>query len=194
MTTITDLNLQHDLEMTRTTPLVRYRATDLTTLRHRHIGWMLTLLSDSTIAHYEPLPVPPTDTEAPEILATFIRRQSPPDRSVQGWVILENGRKVGVCQLRRSGEGHLVGVSLQPNVRNRGLGTALFKALGDWGLIDGSFVAGEVEDDNLLSHKALQSAGYTARDRYPVVLADGRHTIVTRYEGSVIDLTRTFTV
>jgi GNAT superfamily N-acetyltransferase len=211
MTTLTDLNLSTpmldtiaqplDLELTRTTPAVRYRATELTKLRHHHVGWMLSLLTDSTIAYYEPLPVSPTDEAAADILGSFIERQSPPERIAQGWVILENGRRVGVCQLRRSDEGHLVGVSLQPSARNRGLGTALFKALGAWGLTDGGFVAGEVEDDNVLSHRALQSAGYIARDRYPVVLADGRPTIVTRYEcdaqhadvsaSSFIDLTRT---
>jgi GNAT superfamily N-acetyltransferase len=211
MTTLTDLNIptsmldftaQHlDLQVTPTTPTVRYRATELTKLRHHHVSWMLSLLADATIAFYEPLPVSPTDEAAADILGTFIDRQAPPERNAQGWVILENGRRVGVCQLRRSGEGHLVGVSLQPSARNRGLGTALFKALGSWGLTDGGFVAGEVEDDNVLSHRALQSAGYLARDRYPVVLADGRPTIVTRYEcdaqrasvseSSFIDLTRT---
>jgi GNAT superfamily N-acetyltransferase len=206
MTTITDLNLPTPMLETiamapaRTTPAVRYRATELTKLKHHHVGWMLSLLADATIAFYEPLPVPATDSQAADILGTFINRLAPPEASAQGWVILENGRRVGVCQLRRSGDGYLVGVSLQPTARNRGLGTELFKALGSWGLIDGGFVAGEVEDDNVLSHRALQSAGYTARDRYPVVLADGRATIVTRYENdaqrgqanasSIIDLTR----
>ena len=210
MTTLSDLSFfnptldtmaQHfDVDATPTTPSVRYRATELTKLRHHHVGWMLSLLADATIAFYEPLPVAPTDAAAADILGTFIDRQSPPERNAQGWVILENGRRVGVCQLRRSDEGHLVGVSLEPSARNRGLGTALFKALGEWGLTDGGFVAGEVEDDNILSHRALQSAGYIARDRYPVLLADGRPTIVTRYEAdaqranvsetSFIDLTR----
>jgi GNAT superfamily N-acetyltransferase len=210
MTTITDLNLPTpmletmtqplDLELTRTTPTVHYRATELAKLQHHHVGWMLSLLRDAAIAFYEPLPVPATDRQAAEIVGTFINRLAPPEPSAQGWVILENGRRVGVCQLRRSGEGHLVGVSLQPTARNRGLGTELFKALAGWGLRDGGFVAGEVEDDNLLSHRALRSAGYIAGDRYPIVLADGRATIVTRYEAdaqhanasasSIIDLTR----
>jgi GNAT superfamily N-acetyltransferase len=209
MTTLTDLNLPTpmldtmarplDLERIRKAPAVSYRATELLKLQHHHVGWMLSLMADATIAFYEPLPVPPTTSEAAEILGTFINRQAPPEPTAQGWVILENGRRVGVCQLRRSDEGHLVGVSLQPSARNRGLGTALFEALGAWGLRDGGFVAGEVEDDNVLSHRALQSAGFLARDRYPVVLADGRPTIVTRYEydaqraasaSSIIDLTR----
>jgi GNAT superfamily N-acetyltransferase len=210
MTTLADLTLQRpmldtvtnhlDLAPARKTPAVQYRATELTNLRHHHVSWMLSLLEDTTISYYEPLPVAPTDAEAADIIGGFIDRQTPPERAGQGWVILENGRRVGVCQLRRSGEGHLVGVSLESSARNRGLGTALFKALGDWGLTDGAFVAGEVEDDNVLSHRALQSAGYLAGDRYPVVLANGRPTIVTRYEcdakrgrvsaSSFLDLTR----
>ena len=75
-------------------------------------------------------------------------------------------------------------MSLQPDARERGLGTALFKALGDWGLRDGGFVAGEVEDDNVLSHRAIASAGYDSRDHYTIVLADGRPAMVTRYESS----------
>ena len=176
------LGLREACEAARQTPAVGYAATELLGLQHHHICWMLTLLADPTIAHYEPLPVPPSDPQAAEILGNFINRLSPPRPSAQGWIVLEAGRRVGVCQLRRTGEGHLVGVSLQPDVRNRGLGTALFTALGDWGLRDGGFVAGEVEDDNLLSHNALQSAGYETKDRYAIVLADGRPTMVTRYE------------
>ena len=138
--------------------------------------------TDPTIAHYEPLPVPPSDPQAADILGTFIDRLTPPRPSAQGWVVLEGGQRVGLCQLRRTGEGHLVGVTLEAPARNRGLGTALFKALGDWGLRDGGFVAGEVEDDNVLSHVALDNAGYAEKDRYAIVLADGRPTMVTRYE------------
>ena len=208
MTTLTDLNVPTPMLDTpifetnaqSLTPAVRYRATELAKLQQHHVGWMLSLLADATIAFYEPLPVPVTDSRAVDILSTFINRLTPPEPSAQGWVVLENGRRVGVCQLRRSGEGHMVGVSLQPTARNRGLGTALFTALAGWGLRDGGFVAGEVEDDNVLSHRALQSAGYTSADRYPIVLADGRATVVTRYEAdaqrahasasSIIDLSQ----
>lgn len=176
------LGLHDACETLHKAPSVGYAGTELIGLRHHHICWMLTLLNDPTIAHYEPLPVAPSDPQAAEILGTFVNRLSPPRPSAHGWVVLESGRRVGVCQLRRTGEGHLVGVSLQADVRNRGLGTALFKALSDWGLEDGGFVAGEVEDDNVLSHNALQSAGYTPSDRYAIVLADGRPTMVTRYE------------
>ena len=176
------LGLRDACEALRQTPAVTYESTELIGLQHHHICWMLTLLADPTIAHYEPLPVQPSDPQAAEILGTFINRCTPPRPSAQGWVVLEAGRRVGVCQLRRTGEGHLVGVSLEADVRNRGLGTALFKALGEWGLRDGGFVAGEVEDDNVLSHNALQSANYAPQDRYAIVLADGRPTMVTRYE------------
>jgi RimJ/RimL family protein N-acetyltransferase len=176
------LGLPGACEATRQTPLIGYEATELFGLQHHHICWMLTLLADPTIAHYEPLPVPPSDPQAADILATFIDRLTPARPSAQGWMVLEAGQQVGVCQLRRTGPGHLVGVSLRAEARNRGLGTALFTALSDWGLGDGSFVAGEVEDDNLPSHNALQSAGYTPNDRYAIVLADGRPTTVTRYE------------
>jgi RimJ/RimL family protein N-acetyltransferase len=169
-------------EATRQTPPVGFEATELFGLQHHHICWMLTLLADPTIAHYEPLPVPPSDPQAADILGTFIDRLTPPQPSAQGWVVVEAGQRVGVCQLRRTGDGHLVGVSLEAGARNRGLGTALFKALGDWGLREGGFVAGEVEDDNLPSHNALQSAGYASHGRYAIVLADGRPATVTRYE------------
>jgi len=168
----------------RQTPTVNYDATELLGLEHHHICWMLTLLSDPTIAHYEPMPVPPKDPQAEEILGTFIDRLAPCRRSAQGWLVMEAGQRVGVCQLRRTGEGHLVGVSLQESARKRGLGTALFKALGDWGLRDGGFVAGEVEHDNVLSHGAIVSAGYIPRDHYTIVLADRRPARVTRYENS----------
>ena len=171
-------------QATRLTPVVDYASTELLGLQHHHICWMLTLLADPTIAHYEPLPVPPSDPQAEEILGTFVDRLTPCRRSAQGWVVVEAGQRVGVCQLRRTGEGHLVGVSLQADARERGLGTALFKALGDWGLRDGGFVAGEVEDDNILSHRAITSAGYDSRDQYNIVLADGRSAMVTRYESS----------
>ena len=176
------LGLSHSCEAMRLAPVIGYEATELVGLQHNHICWMLTLLADPTISHYEPLPVPPSDPQAADILGTFIERLAPPRPTAQGWVILEAGERVGVCQLRRTGEGHLVGVSLQADARNRGLGTALFRALGDWGLHDGGFVAGEVEDDNLPSHNALHAAGYTSKDRYAIVLADGRATTVTRYE------------
>ena len=166
----------------RPAPTIDYTATELVGLEHHHLCWLLTLLTDPTIAHYEPLPVPPSDPQAAEILGTFIDRLAPPQPAAQAWIVLEAGQRVGACQLRRHGDGHLVGVSLQADVRQRGLGTALFKALGHWGLTDGGFVAGEVEDDNLLSHHALQSAGYTPEDRYNIQLADGRPTTVTRYE------------
>jgi GNAT superfamily N-acetyltransferase len=168
----------------RQTPNVDYAATDLVGLEHHHICWMLTLLADPTIAHYEPLPVPPSDPQAEDILGRFIDRLTPGRQSAQGWVVMEAGERVGICQLRRTGEGHLVGVSLQPSARERGLGTALFKALGEWGLRDGGFVAGEVEDDNVLSHGAIASAGYDSRDHYAIVLDDGRPAMVTRYEHS----------
>jgi GNAT superfamily N-acetyltransferase len=165
------------------TPLVDYKATTLVGVEHHHVCWMLTLMSDPTITHYEPLPVPATDPQAAEILASFIeRRIQSPQPTAQGWIVTEAGQRVGLCQLRRTGEGHLVGVSLLPSARNRGLGSALFRALGDWGLTDGDYVAGEVEDDNLISHSAIATAGYESCDRYPVVLADGRPTMVTRYE------------
>ena len=176
------LGLHDACEALRQTPTVGFEATELLGLQHHHICWMLTLLADPTIAYYEPLPVPVSDPQAADILGTFINRLSPPRSSAQGWVVMEAGQRVGVCQLRRTGEGHLVGVSLEASARNRGLGTALFKALGDWGLQDGGFVAGEVEDDNVLSHNALLTAGYTSQDRYAIVLADGRPTMVTRYE------------
>jgi GNAT superfamily N-acetyltransferase len=166
----------------RRAPSVAYPATELLGLEHHHVCWMLTLLADPTIAHYEPLPVPPSDPQATDILATFIDRLSPPAPTAQAWVVEEAGLRVGVCQLRRTGEGHLVGVSLQPDARDRGLGTALFTTLSEWGLRDGGFVAGEVEDDNLPSHHALQAAGFTPRDRYAIVLADRRPATVTRYE------------
>jgi hypothetical protein len=168
----------------RQTPVVDYASTELVGLQHHDVCWMLTLLADPTIAHYEPLPVPPSDPQAADILATFIDRLTPPAQSAQGWLVLEAGQRVGVCQLRRIGEGHLVGVSLQPHARQRGLGTALFTSLGTWGLRDSGFVAGEVEDDNVLSHRSIVSAGYDSRDRYAIVLADGRPTTVTRYEFS----------
>jgi hypothetical protein len=178
------LGLTGACQATRQAPLVDYTATELIGLHHHHVCWMLTLLADPTIAHYEPLPVPPSDPQAEEILGTFIDRLAPCRRSAQGWVVVEAGQRVGVCQLRRTGEGHLVGVSLQADARERGLGTALFKTLGDWGLRDGGFVAGEVEDDNVLSHRAIASAGYSSRDQYTIVLADGRPAPVTRYETS----------
>ena len=176
------LGLHDACHAQRHTPTVNFDGTELVGLQHHHICWMLTLLTDPTIAHYEPLPVPVSDPHAADILGTFINRLTPPRPSAQGWVVVEAGQRVGVCQLRRTGEGHLVGVSLQAQARNRGLGTALFTALGQWGLTDGGFVAGEVEDDNLLSHNALQTAGYQSQDRYAIVLADGRPTMVTRYE------------
>jgi GNAT superfamily N-acetyltransferase len=163
-------------------PLVNYASIELVALQHHHVCWMLTLLADPMIAHYEPLPVPPSDPQATEILGTFIDRLPPNGGSAQGWVVMEAGQRVGVCQLRRSGDGHLVGVSLEPAARERGLGTALFKALGHWGVRDGGFVAGEVEDDHVLSHRAILSAGYDPRDHYSIVLADGRPAMVTRYE------------
>ena len=171
-------------EAVRRAPVVNSESTELIGLRHHHVCWMLTLLADPTIAHYEPLPVPPSDPQAADILGTFIDRLMPPVRSAQGWLVMEAGRRVGVCQLRRTGEGHLVGVSLETAARERGLGTSLFKALGDWGMRDGRFVAGEVEDDNVLSHRAIHSAGYNPQDRYTIVLADGRPATVTRYEVS----------
>ena len=176
------LGLHGACEALRRTPGVGFAATELVGLEHHHICWMLTLLADPTISYYEPLPVPPSDPQAADILGRFMDRLSVDSPTAQAWLVLEAGRRVGVCQLRRTGEGHLVGVSLHPGARQRGLGTALFKALSDWGLRDGGFVAGEVEDDNLLSHNALQSAGYAPEDRYALLLADGRPTMVTRYE------------
>ncbi|MEY2404051.1 MAG: FR47-like protein [Acidimicrobiaceae bacterium] len=176
------LGLHGACQAMRLTPSVDFAATELVGLQHHHVCWMLTLLADPTIAHYEPLPVAPSDPQAADILGTFIDRLDPARRIAQGWLVMEAGQRVGVCQLRRDGEGHLVGVSLQAEARNRGLGTALFKALGHWGLEDGEFVAGEVEDDNVPSHRSILSAGYEARDRYGIVLADGRPTTVTRYE------------
>jgi GNAT superfamily N-acetyltransferase len=169
-------------QIARRAPVVDYDATELVGLRHHHICWLLTLLADPAISHYEPLPVPVSDPQAAEILASFVDRLAPFQPTAQAWVVYEAGRRVGTCQLRRSGEGHLVGVSLQPDVRERGLGTALFKTLGDWGLRDGGFVAGEVEDDNVISHRAIVSAGYLQGDRYPIVLADRRPAMVTRYQ------------
>ena len=176
------LGLHDACEALRRTPTIGYAATELVGLEHHHICWMLTLLSDPTISYYEPMPVSPSDPQAADILGQFMDRISVDRSSAQAWLVLEAGRRVGVCQLRRTGEGHLVGVSLQATARDRGLGTAVFKALSDWGLEDGGFVAGEVEDDNVLSHNALQSAGYAPEDRYALVLADGRPTMVTRYE------------
>ena len=176
------LGLRDACDAVRRTPTVGYSATELVGLEHHHICWMLTLLADPTISYYEPLPVPPSDPQAADILGRFMDRITVDRPTAQGWMVLEAGQRVGVCQLRRTGEGHLVGVSLQADARARGLGTALFKALSDWGLQDGGFVAGEVEDDNSLSHNALQSAGYIPEDRYALVLADGRPTMVTRYE------------
>jgi RimJ/RimL family protein N-acetyltransferase len=176
------LGVRGGCEALRHTPTVGYAGTELVGLEHHHICWMLTLLADPTIAHFEPLPVPLSDPRAADVLGRFMDRLSVDRPSAQGWVVLEAGRRVGVCQLRRTGEGHLVGVSLRSDARERGLGTALFKALSDWGLQDGGFVAGEVEDDNALSHNALLSAGYAPEDRYALVLADGRPTMVTRYE------------
>jgi GNAT superfamily N-acetyltransferase len=178
------LGLPGACQVTRQAPLVDYASTELIGLQHHHVCWMLTLLADPTIAHYEPLPVPPSDPQAADILGTFIERLAPSRRSAQGWLVMEANQRVGVCQLRRTGEGHLVGVSLAPEARERGLGTALFKTLGDWGLRDGGFVAGEVEDDNMLSHRSIVSAGYASQDRYGIVLANGRPTTVTRYERS----------
>jgi GNAT superfamily N-acetyltransferase len=177
------LGLPCSCAATQATPLVDFTATSLVGVEHHHVCWMLTLMADPTIAHYEPLPVPASDPQAAEILASFIeRRIQSPHPTAQGWIVTEAGRRVGLCQLRRTGEGHVVGVSLQADARNRGLGSALFKALAGWGLTDGEYVAGEVEDDNLISHAAIATAGYESCDRYPVVLADGRPTMVTRYE------------
>jgi GNAT superfamily N-acetyltransferase len=166
----------------RLTPAVDYAAVELVGLEHHHVCWLLTLLSDPTIAHYEPMAVPPDDPRATELLASFIDRLALPGGPAQAWMVLEAGHRVGTCQLRRRDQGHLVGVSLEPGVRERGLGTALFKTLAGWGLRDGEFVAGEVEDDNVLSHGAIVSAGYAPEDRYSIVLDDGRQAVVTRYQ------------
>ena len=166
----------------RLTPAVDYGAVELVGLEHHHVCWLLTLLSDPAIAHYEPMALPADDPRAPELLASFVDRLALPGATAQAWMVLEAGRGVGACQLRRRDGGHLVGVSLEPGVRERGLGTALFKALAGWGLRDGGFVAGEVEDDNVLSHGAIVSAGYAPEDRYPIVLDDGRRALITRYQ------------
>jgi hypothetical protein len=58
------LGLHEACQAARRTPTVGYSSTELVGLEHHHICWMLTLLADPTIAHYEPLPVAPSDPQA----------------------------------------------------------------------------------------------------------------------------------
>jgi RimJ/RimL family protein N-acetyltransferase len=164
-------------------PSVDYPTVRPDHLRERDLRWMVGLLADPDIAWYEPLPVPQGDPRAEDLVRGFIRRSGHPSSRTAAWLILENGRRVGVAQLRRLGEGRLVGVSLAPAVRGRGMGTALFRALAAFATqhVGAEYVAGEVEDDNLPSIGALHKAGYLAEDRYPTTLDNGRQTVVTRF-------------
>jgi RimJ/RimL family protein N-acetyltransferase len=162
---------------------VSYPATRSRLLDEGDAAFMLELLSDPTIAWYEPLAVPATDAAAPGLILSYIRKASDPSSVIIGWSLIEQGRRVGVCQLRREGEGFLVGASLLPSARGRGLGTAVFEALAALGYthLDARHVAGEVEDDNIASIRALGKASYVPTDRYRRVLDNGRVPIVTRY-------------
>ena len=163
--------------------VVPYPATRSTALHDEDTGFLLDLLGDPTIAWYEPLPVPASDPSAPGLVMSYIRKASDPASSIWGWLLVENGIQVGVCQLRGEGRGFLVGASLLPFARGRGLGTAVFVALARLGydVLEASHVAGEVEDDNIASIRAIRKAAYVATDRYPRTLDNGRPALVTRY-------------
>jgi RimJ/RimL family protein N-acetyltransferase len=163
--------------------VVRYPATRSDSLHEADASFLLDLVSDPTIAWYEPLAVPASDPTAADLVLSYIRKASDPSSAIVGWSLIENGWKVGTCQLRGDGGGFLVGTSLLPSARGRGLGTAVFSALADLACnrLGATHVAGEVEDDNIASINALKKALYVPTDRYRRTLDNGRAPIVTRY-------------
>jgi RimJ/RimL family protein N-acetyltransferase len=168
----------------REVPDVAFPATLPVELIDDDVSFLLELLSDPTIAWYEPLAVPVAHPSAIQMVRSYIRKSSDPAGETLGWALLESGVRVGVCQLRREDDGYLVGASLFPAVRGRGLGTAIFKALALYGFhnLGAGHVAGEVEDDNTASIRALSKASYVPVSRYPTTLDNGRLAIRTRYE------------
>jgi RimJ/RimL family protein N-acetyltransferase len=163
--------------------VVRYPATLSDSLHEADVSFLLDLLSDPTIAWYDPMAVPASDPTAAGLALSYIRKSSDPSSTVVGWALIENGAKVGTCQLRCDDGGFLVGTSLLPSARGRGLGTAVFSALADlaYNRLGATHVAGEVEDDNIASIKALRKALYVPTDRYRNTLDNGRTPTVTRY-------------
>jgi RimJ/RimL family protein N-acetyltransferase len=166
--------------------VVRYPATRSDSLHEADASFLLELLSDPTIAWYEPMPVPTSDPAADGLVLSYIRKANDPASAIVGWSLIENGWKVGVCQLRHDNGGFLVGTSLLPFARGRGLGTAVFTALADlaYNRLGATHVAGEVEVDNIASIKALEKASYVPTDRYRITLDNGRAPMVTRYTAS----------
>jgi RimJ/RimL family protein N-acetyltransferase len=167
----------------RARPAVDYPATHPVDLVDADLTFLVELLSDPTIAWYEPLPVPPTDPTAIQLVRSFVHKASDPAGDTLGWALIEAGRRVGVCQLRRDDDGYLVGASLLASARGRGLGTAIFRALAIYAFRDlhANHVAGEVEDENIPSIRALHNASYAPVARYPKVLDNGRETVVSRF-------------
>jgi len=165
-------------------PLVDFPAVRAAVLADTDALFLLELLSDPAVCWYEPLAVPPTSPAAIHLVRNYIHKASHPTSTTSGWAVVEAGQRVGVCQLRQKDDGYLVGASLFPHIRGRGLGTAIFKSLAAYafGNLDASHVAGEVEDDNIPSIRALHKAAYVPSDRYQKTLDNGRPATVTRFD------------
>jgi RimJ/RimL family protein N-acetyltransferase len=170
---------------------VHYPKTRSRALVEADAEFLLELLSDPTIAWYEPMTLPASDAGARDLVVSYICKANDPSSMILGWSLIENHVKVGVCQLRREDGRFLVGVSLFPWARSRGLGTAVFSALAElaYDRLHATHVAGEVEDENIASIKALEKAGYVPTDRYGRTLDNGRRTLVTRYDASRTSIT-----
>lgn len=173
-------------------PPLQYPEGALAHFHSEDLSFLTRLLSDPTVSWYEPLEVSLPDPGGAEIVESFLAKQlqlveidrAPGSESwTRAWLVFQAGRKVGSCQLRPEEDGCLVGASLMPQARGRGLGSAIFSALAVHAYALGAtHVAGEAETDNLPSLRALEKAGYTSVARYRLILANQRGADVVRYQ------------
>lgn len=128
-------------------------------LTHADVDWLLALRNRDEVraASRDPTPIPRRDH------LRWLARVLEPDAPPCAWVATLDGQPVGYVRLAWAPVPPQVSWALVPEVRGRGLGTALLR-LAVEGPLARRPLAAIIRDDNRPSRRSAEAVGFTLED------------------------------